>query len=88
MPLVGLYVPLTYPSCSEAQKIQKDLWEAGERMVEGREGREVSQAGRMGPWGQEAPLARGAPRASSEPACPGCPGPALTQKETFLSRYT
>ena len=60
LPLVGLYVLLTYPSCSEAQKIQKELWEAGERLVEGERGTGGESGRRMGPWGQETPLARGA----------------------------
>lgn len=76
------------PHAVKLRKSKKIYGKLGREWWRGREGREVSQAGRMGPWGQEAPLARGAPRASSEPACPGCPGPALTQKETFLSRYT
>lgn len=48
MLLVGLYALLTYPSHSEAQKIQKELWEAGERLVGGERG---TGGVRLGEWG-------------------------------------
>lgn len=74
------------PHTVKLRKSRKSYGKLGRDWWVGREGQEVS-GWESGARGQEAPLARGALRASSEPACPGCPGPAPTQKETFLSRY-
>ena len=86
MLLVGLYVLLTYPSCSEAQKIQKELWEAGERLVGGERGTGGVRLGEWGP-GAGSALSEGSPQGLKRAGLPRVPWPRPTQKEAFPSRY-